>query len=76
MIQEGRFSDVLSESQIARMNGNKEGMNAGIAEGLRMAAQIVRIHTVKKLICNLPPDGYSLNGEILDKAKEIEESAE
>lgn len=35
MIQEGRFSDVLSESQIAWMNVNKEGRNAGIVYSLK-----------------------------------------
>jgi len=65
MIQEGRFSDVLSESQIARMNGNKEGRNAGIAEGLRMAAEILHNPKVRH-------DFYQ---QIISKAKEIEESA-
>lgn len=47
--------------------------NFGIAEGLRMAAEIVRKHTVKKALLNLTADGYELNDEILDKAKEIAE---
>ncbi len=68
VIQEGRFSDVLSESQIARMNGNTEGRNAGIAEGLRMAEGIVWEYDFEdgdlKHLCNF----------LLAKAKEIEES--
>lgn len=45
----------------------------GIAEGLLMATEIVRKHTVKKAIFNSHPDGYALNDEILNKAKEVEE---
>lgn len=51
----------------------EESRNQGITEGLLMAAEIVRKHTVKKAIFNSHPDGYALNDEILNKAKEVEE---
>lgn len=76
MIQEGRFSDVLSESQIARMNGNKEGRNAGIVEGLRMAAEMFRdgkLVSIKESVSI--DDDYDFYRSILFKAKEIEEAA-
>jgi hypothetical protein len=64
MKQESRYSDVLSESQIARMGGNSEGRREGIAEGLRMAAEIVASRGGTRLIVD----------RIYEKAKEVEEA--
>lgn len=77
MIQEGRFSDVLSESQIARMNGDKEVRNAGIVEGLRMAANLAFNMPYTKRINAITISIISgaIRERILSKAKQIEDSA-
>ncbi len=72
---EGRFSDVLSESQIARMKGDSDGRKAGIAEGLRMAAAMFRASKWASFNGSVPIDGYDFYQSIMAKAKEIEEAA-
>ncbi len=75
MKQESRYSDVLSETQIARMNGSSEGRNAGIAEGLRMAAEMFRDSKFMAFKNNVPMGvhGFDFYQQIMAKAKEVEE---
>lgn len=64
MNQESRYSDVLSDTQAARMDGIIIGARKGRAEGLRMAAEIVGEYP----LCN------GIVEKIIAKAKEVEEA--
>jgi hypothetical protein len=73
MNQESRYSDVLSDTQAARMMGSCDGRKAGIAEGLRMAAEMFR-NSMFEARGSVPFDGYDFHHSILAKAKDVEES--